>query len=279
MKDPRRPIGSFLFLGPTGVGKTELARALAEFLFDDENAMVRLDMSEYQEKHTVSRMIGAPPGYIGHDEGGQLTEAVRRRPYSVVLFDEIEKAHPDVWSTLLQVLDDGRLTDGKGRVVDFKNAVIIMTSNVGSHLIQELQGVDDKELKKRIEAELRTHFRPEFLNRIDDIVMFRRLELSDIEKIVEIQLRKVADLVAPRGIKLSWEKPVATWLAREAYDPVYGARPLKRNIQKLVQDPLAWKLLAGEVREGSPVAISLAPGGAALEFRTEPAEAPAKKIK
>ena len=199
MKDPRRPIGSFLFLGPTGVGKTELARALAEFLFDDENAMVRLDMSEYQEKHTVSRMIGAPPGYIGHDEGGQLTEAVRRRPYSVVLFDEIEKAHPDVWSVLLQVLDDGRLTDGKGRVVDFKNVVVIMTSNVGSHLIQELQGVDDKELKSRIEAELRAHFRPEFLNRIDDIVTFRRLELADIEKIVEIQLRKVAELVAPRG--------------------------------------------------------------------------------
>jgi ATP-dependent Clp protease ATP-binding subunit ClpB len=175
------------------------------------------------------------------------------------------------------VLDDGRLTDGKGRVVDFKNVVVIMTSNVGSHLIQELQGVDEKELKARIETELRAHFRPEFLNRIDDIVTFRRLELADIEKIVEIQLRKVAELVAPRGIKLTWETPVATWLAREAYDPVYGARPLKRNIQKLVQDPLAWKLLAGEVREGSPVAIALAPGGAALEFRTEPALAPSRK--
>jgi ATP-dependent Clp protease ATP-binding subunit ClpB len=277
MKDPRRPIGSFLFLGPTGVGKTELARALAEFLFDDEHAMVRLDMSEYQEKHTVSRMIGAPPGYIGHDEGGQLTEAVRRRPYSVVLFDEIEKAHPDVWSVLLQVLDDGRLTDGKGRVVDFKNVVVVMTSNVGSRFIQELQEVDEKALKTRIEAELRAHFRPEFLNRIDDIVIFRRLELSDIEKIVELQLRKVAELVAPRGIRLSWEEPVKTWLAREAFDPVYGARPLKRNIQKLVQDPLALKLLAGDVREGSAVTLALAPGGSAVAFRSEPAEAPARK--
>ena len=236
-------------------------------------------MSEYMEKFSVSRMIGAPPGYIGHDEGGQLTEAVRRRPYSVVLFDEIEKAHPDVWSVLLQVLDDGRLTDGKGRVVDFKNVVVIMTSNVGSHLIQELQDVDEKALKSRIEAELRAHFRPEFLNRIDDIVVFRRLELADIEKIVGLQLGKVADLVAPRGIRLSWEEPVATWLAREAYDPVYGARPLKRNIQKLVQDPLALKLLAGHLREGSPVTLALAPGGGALEFRTEPAEAPAKKAR
>ncbi|MDL2718365.1 MAG: ATP-dependent chaperone ClpB [Acidobacteriota bacterium] len=277
MKDPKRPIGSFLFLGPTGVGKTELARALAAFLFDDENAMVRLDMSEYQEKHTVSRMIGAPPGYIGHDEGGQLTEAVRRRPYAVVLFDEIEKAHPDVWSVLLQVLDDGRLTDGKGRVVDFKNVVVIMTSNVGSPIIQELSGVDEKLLKTRVEAELRNHFRPEFLNRIDDIVVFRRLQLDDIEKIVELQLRYVAELVAARGVKLEWTGPVKAWLAREAYDPVYGARPLKRNIQKLVQDPLAWKLLAGEIHEGSTVSLDLASGGAALEFRTGTAERAAPK--
>ncbi|HTR26230.1 MAG TPA: ATP-dependent chaperone ClpB [Terriglobales bacterium] len=277
LSDPKRPIGSFIFLGPTGVGKTELARALAEFLFDDERSMIRIDMSEYMEKHAVSRLIGAPPGYVGYEEGGQLTEQVRRRPYAVILFDEIEKAHPDVWSVLLQVLDDGRLTDGKGRVVDFKNVVVVMTSNVGSHLIQELQGVDEKSLKSRIETELRSHFRPEFLNRIDDIVVFRRLELADIEKIVELQLRKVAELVAPRGIRLSWEAPVATWLAREAYDPVYGARPLKRNIQKLVQDPLALKLLAGDVREGSPVTLALAPGGGALEFRTEPAHAPARK--
>jgi ATP-dependent Clp protease ATP-binding subunit ClpB len=277
MKDPKRPIGSFLFLGPTGVGKTELARALAEFLFDDEHAMVRLDMSEYQEKHTVSRMIGAPPGYIGHDEGGQLTEAVRRRPYSVVLFDEIEKAHPDVWSVLLQVLDDGRLTDGKGRTVDFKNVVIIMTSNIASPIIQEMQGVDEKALKTRVEAELRNHFRPEFLNRIDDIVVFRRLELADIEQIVGLQLRKVAELVAARGVKLSFTDAVRTWLAREAYDPVYGARPLKRNIQKLVQDPLALKLLAGDIHESSAVSLALAPGGSALEFRTQTAERAAAK--
>jgi ATP-dependent Clp protease ATP-binding subunit ClpB len=279
LKDPKRPIGSFLFLGPTGVGKTELARALAEFLFDDENAMIRLDMSEYQEKHTVSRMIGAPPGYIGHDEGGQLTEAVRRRPYSVVLFDEIEKAHPDVWSVLLQVLDDGRLTDGKGRAVDFKNVVVIMTSNVGSPIIQELSGVDEKLLKTRIEAELREYFRPEFLNRIDDIVIFRRLDLGDIEKIVALQLRAVGELVAVRGVKLAWTDAVKTWLAREAFDPVYGARPLKRNIQKLVQDPLALKLLAGEIHEGSTITLGLAPGGAALEFKTGTADRAAAKAR
>jgi ATP-dependent Clp protease ATP-binding subunit ClpB len=220
-------------------------------------------------------MIGAPPGYIGHDEGGQLTEAVRRHPYSVVLFDEIEKAHPDVWSVLLQVLDDGRLTDGKGRAVDFKNVVVIMTSNVGSHLITGDAAAAPRtpaEVKTLLEAELRDHFRPEFLNRIDDIVVFRRLELPDIEKIVELQLRYVAELVAARGVKLAWTDAARTWLAREAYDPVYGARPLKRKIQKLVQDPLALKLLAGDIHEGSAVTLDLASGGAALEFTTDGAE-------
>jgi ATP-dependent Clp protease ATP-binding subunit ClpB len=275
MKDPKRPIGSFLFLGPTGVGKTETARALAEFLFDDENAMIRLDMSEYQEKHTVSRMIGAPPGYIGHDEGGQLTEAVRRRPYSVVLFDEIEKAHPDVWSTLLQVLDDGRLTDGKGRVVDFKNTVIIMTSNLGTRLIQEMgEDVDDAVLQKQMEAELRQHFRPEFLNRIDDIVIFRRLRLEDVERIVDLQLARIAAIIAARGIRLDWTESARILLAREAYDPVFGARPLKRNIQKLVQDPLATKLLSGEIGEGSRVTLTAGPDDR-LQFKTEAAPAAA----
>ena len=269
MSDPRKPIGSFLFLGPTGVGKTELARALAEFLFDDENAMVRLDMSEYQEKHTVSRMIGAPPGYIGHDEGGQLTEAVRRRPYSVVLFDEIEKAHPDVWSTLLQVLDDGRLTDGKGHVVDFKNVVVVMTSNVGSQLIQELQGLDEAEMKKGLEEELRRRFRPEFLNRIDDVVVFRRLSLDEIGQIVDLQLRRVAGLLSPRGIRLEWTEAARRLLAEKAFDPVYGARPLKRNIQKLVQDPLALRLLSGTVPGGATVTLDAGASGGGVAFSVE----------
>jgi len=271
MNDPKRPIGSFLFLGPTGVGKTELARALAEFLFDDEAAMVRLDMSEYQEKHTVSRMIGAPPGYIGHDEGGQLTEAVRRRPYSVVLFDEIEKAHPDVWSTLLQVLDDGRLTDGKGRVVDFRNVVVVMTSNVGSQLIQELQGVDEEEMRKGIEGELRHRFRPEFLNRIDDVIVFRRLTLEEIGQIVDLQLARVAALVEARGVRLAWTDAARRLLAERAFDPLYGARPLKRNIQKLVQDPLALRLLSGEVRAGTTVTLDADASASGVGFRITPA--------
>ncbi len=275
MNDPKKPIGSFLFLGPTGVGKTELARALAEFLFDDEAAMVRLDMSEYQEKHTVSRMIGAPPGYIGHDEGGQLTEAVRRRPYSVVLFDEIEKAHPDVWSTLLQVLDDGRLTDGKGRVVDFRNVVVVMTSNVGSQLIQELQGVDEEEMRKGIEGELRHRFRPEFLNRIDDVIVFRRLTLEEIGKIVDLQLARVAALVSPRGVKLDWTDAARRLLAERAFDPLYGARPLKRNIQKLVQDPLALRILAGGVPAGSTVTLDAGASGEGVVFSIGNPAAPA----
>ncbi|HPA51240.1 MAG TPA: ATP-dependent chaperone ClpB [Thermoanaerobaculia bacterium] len=275
MNDPKKPIGSFLFLGPTGVGKTELARALAEFLFDDEGAMVRLDMSEYQEKHTVSRMIGAPPGYIGHDEGGQLTEAVRRRPYSVVLFDEIEKAHPDVWSTLLQVLDDGRLTDGKGRVVDFRNVVVVMTSNVGSQLIQELQGVDEEEMRKGIEGELRHRFRPEFLNRIDDVIVFRRLTLEEIGKIVDLQLARVAALVAPRGVRLEWTDAARRLLAERAFDPLYGARPLKRNIQKLVQDPLALRILAGGVPSGSTVTLDAGAPGEGVAFSIGSPAAPA----
>ncbi|MEO6325340.1 MAG: ATP-dependent chaperone ClpB [Thermoanaerobaculia bacterium] len=278
MKDPKKPIGSFLFLGPTGVGKTETARALAEFLFDDESAMVRLDMSEYQEKHTVSRMIGAPPGYIGHDEGGQLTEAVRRRPYSVILFDEIEKAHPDVWSALLQVLDDGRLTDGKGRVVDFKNTVIIMTSNIGSTLIHELEGRDEDELKTRMEGELRQRFRPEFLNRIDDIVIFRRLDLADIGAIVDLQLAIVAALVRHRGVALTWSDSARDVLAKQAYDPLYGARPLKRNIQRLVQDPLALRLLAGEIGDGSMVTLSAASDGERLEFHQTKAAKVAENV-
>jgi ATP-dependent Clp protease ATP-binding subunit ClpB len=278
MKDPKRPIGSFLFLGPTGVGKTELARALAEFLFDDENAMVRLDMSEYQEKHSISRMIGAPPGYVGFEEGGQLTEAVRRRPYSVVLFDEVEKAHPDVWATLLQVLDDGRLTDGKGRTVDFKNTVVIMTSNVGSEFFSGVEGTAPRtpgEEKRVLEEALRARFRPEFLNRIDDIVVFRRLSVEDVERIVDLQLNRVAEIVATRGIRLTWSETARTWLAREAYDPVYGARPLKRSLQKRVQDPLARNLLAGEIGEGASVTLDLSAGQ--LVFRAAEASVDTKR--
>jgi len=253
LADPKRPIGSFLFLGPTGVGKTELARALAEFLFDDENAMIRLDMGEYQEKHTVSRLIGAPPGYVGYEEGGQLTEAVRRKPYSVVLFDEIEKAHPDVFNTLLQVLDDGRLTDGQGRTVDFKNTVIIMTSNVGS---QYWDAPGDQEVnKERVLAALRAHFRPEFLNRIDDIVIFHRLTEEHIAQIVEIQLNIVRKRLAERKLSLELTDAARSFLARVGYDPVYGARPLKRAIQKYLLDPLALEMLSGKYREGDTVLV------------------------
>jgi ATP-dependent Clp protease ATP-binding subunit ClpB len=266
LSDPNRPVGSFIFLGPTGVGKTELSRALAEFLFDDENAMVRLDMSEYMEKHSVSRMIGAPPGYVGYEEGGQLTEAVRRRPYSVILFDEIEKAHPEVFNILLQVLDDGRLTDGKGRSVDFRNAVIIMTSNIGSEWIQEYADRDEDEMKAKVTEALTRHFRPEFLNRIDDVVVFHRLRAEEIEKIVEIQLARLARTLEGRGLKLAWTPAAARWLAGKGYDPVYGARPLKRAIQKSVQDALARMVLEGKLTGKATIEMDAAPDGESLRF-------------
>jgi ATP-dependent Clp protease ATP-binding subunit ClpB len=266
LSDPNRPVGSFIFLGPTGVGKTELSRALAEFLFDDENAMVRLDMSEYMEKHSVSRMIGAPPGYVGYEEGGQLTEAVRRRPYSVILFDEIEKAHPEVFNILLQVLDDGRLTDGKGRKVDFRNTVIIMTSNIGSEWIHEYGDRDEAEMKAKVMEALTRHFRPEFLNRIDDVVVFHRLHEEEIERIVGIQLARLARTLEGRGLRLAWTPAAAGWLAAKGYDPVYGARPLKRAIQKSVQDALARLVLAGRLTGKATVEMDVAPDGESLRF-------------
>jgi ATP-dependent Clp protease ATP-binding subunit ClpB len=257
LQDQNRPIGSFIFLGPTGVGKTELCRALAEFLFDDEQAMVRLDMSEYMEKHSVSRLIGAPPGYVGYDEGGQLTEAVRRRPYSVILFDEIEKAHPDVFNALLQVLEDGRMTDGQGRTVDFKNTVIIMTSNLGSQFILELSGKDHKEVERRVNAALREAFKPEFLNRVDETIIFNNLGRGEIKSIVEIQLKRLRQNLASRRMTLDISEEAKTLLADKGYDPVYGARPLKRTIQRLIQDPLAVKILAGEFTEGDCVQVDV----------------------
>lgn len=257
LQDPNRPIGSFIFLGPTGVGKTELARALAEFLFDDEQAMVRLDMSEFMEKHSVSRLIGAPPGYVGYEEGGYLTEAVRRRPYSVVLFDEVEKAHPEVFNILLQILDDGRLTDGKGRTVDFKNTVLIMTSNIGSQWIQDLGARDYEEMRQRVLEALRAHFRPEFLNRIDDIVIFHALTKENIKNIVEIQLRSLRKRLREKKIAIHLSEKAKEVLAQEGFDPVYGARPLKRAIQRLIQDPLALKVLHGEFKEGDIIEVDV----------------------
>jgi ATP-dependent Clp protease ATP-binding subunit ClpB len=253
--DPNRPTGSFIFLGPTGVGKTETARALADFLFDDERAMVRLDMSEYMEKHSVARMIGAPPGYVGYEEGGQLTEAVRRRPYSVILFDEIEKAHPDVFNLLLQILDDGRLTDSQGRVVDFRNSVIIMTSNIGSQYIVEAGGAAWDRVEERVRDELRNHFRPEFLNRVDDIIVFRPLSRSDLVRIVDLQLVRLEELVAQRGRKLEVTPEARELLAEQGYDPVYGARPLKRVIQRELQNRMALELLEGSFNEGDTIRV------------------------
>ncbi len=274
LSDPNRPIGSFIFMGPTGVGKTETARSLAEFLFDDEHAMVRIDMSEYMEKHAVARLIGAPPGYVGYEEGGQLTEAVRRRPYSVILFDEIEKAHPEVFNVLLQALDDGRMTDGQGRTVDFRNSVMIMTSNIGSQFISELADKDESEMEKRVMDALRGHFRPEFLNRVDDIIIFHKLGETQIEKIVGIQLANLKKLLADKKLTLNLTDEAQHFLAERGYDPAYGARPLKRAIQKYIQDPLALEVLEGKFVEGDTIDVTVgkdelvfAKGGAKTEQR------------
>src|SRR5947209_4779024 len=268
LQDPNRPIGSFMFLGPTGVGKTELTKALAEYLFDDEAALVRIDMSEYMEKHSVARLIGAPPGYVGYEEGGSLTEAVRRRPYQVVLFDEIEKAHPDVFNVLLQVLDDGRLTDGHGRTVDFRNVLIVMTSNLGSEFLVNLsEGEDAKAVEREVMAVVRRHFRPEFLNRVDEIILFHRLRREDMGAIVDIQFGRLGRLLEDRKITLSLDPKGRQWLADKGYDPAYGARPLKRVIQKEVQDPLAEMILAGEIADGQSVAISAGRGGITIDGR------------
>jgi ATP-dependent Clp protease ATP-binding subunit ClpB len=265
LQDPNKPIGSFLFLGPTGVGKTELTKALAEFMFADEHAITRLDMSEYMEKHSVSRMIGAPPGYVGYDEGGALTESVRRRPYQVLLFDEVEKAHPDVFNILLQVLDDGRLTDGQGRTVDFRNTLIIMTSNLGSEYLAGLADGDDvEEARPAVMDVVRRHFRPEFLNRIDEIILFKRLGRSEMDDIVRIQLQRVEKLLADRRMAISLEPGALHWLAERGYDPVYGARPLKRVIQKELVDPIAKKLLAGELEDGGVIEVASTGDGLAI---------------
>ena len=271
LQDPNRPIGSFIFLGPTGVGKTELARALAEFLFDDEGRMVRIDMSEYMEKHTVARLIGAPPGYVGYEEGGQLSEAVRRKPYSVVLFDEIEKAHPDVFNVLLQVLDDGRLTDGQGRTVDFKNTLVIMTSNLGSAFIQEyfqngkMTAAAQRSMENQVLEELKQHFRPEFLNRVDDVIIFHSLSEEQLTAIVEIQLKRLEQRLETQQLVLQVDASARNLLAQEGYDPQYGARPLKRAIQEKLLDPLATKLLAGDFKPGDNIKVTAKEGELAFK--------------
>ena len=270
LQDPNRPIGSFIFLGPTGVGKTELARALAEFLFDDEDAMVRIDMSEYMERHAVARLIGAPPGYVGYEEGGQLTEAVRRRPYAVILLDEIEKAHSEVFNVLLQVLDDGRLTDGQGRTVNFTNTVLIMTSNVGSQYITTEE--DESRLSDMGMNALRERFRPEFLNRVDEVVIFHRLKPDDLRAIVDVQLQRLERVLAGRGLSIDLADAARDYLAEHGYDPVYGARPLKRVIQSDLMNPLAMQLLEGSLKEGDHVVVDVTEDGGSLVFR--PAEAP-----
>jgi ATP-dependent Clp protease ATP-binding subunit ClpC len=266
LKDPKRPSGSFLFLGSSGVGKTELAKALAWYLFDDEDALLRVDMSEYRESHTASRLFGAPPGYVGYDEGGQLTESVRRRPYQVVLFDEIEKAHPDVWNALLQILEDGRLTDGQGHIVDFRNTVIIMTSNVGTqfgakggtigfHRDGDAGTLDDRKLRTDIEDTLKRTFRPEFLNRIDEIIIFHTLTREQVQKIVDLQMKEIADRLAEHGITITLTEAAREWLANEGYDPQFGARPLRRTLQKRVESPMSVKLLQGEFKAGDTVVV------------------------
>jgi ATP-dependent Clp protease ATP-binding subunit ClpB len=265
LQDPNRPIGSFMFLGPTGVGKTELAKALAAFLFDDESALFRIDMSEYMEKHSVARLIGAPPGYVGYEEGGSLTEAVRRRPYQVILFDEIEKAHPDVFNVLLQVLDDGRLTDGQGRTVDFRNTIIILTSNIGAeYLVNQKEGEDTDLVRDLVMGEVRQKFRPEFLNRLDDIILFHRLQRAEMTKIVDIQMQRLRKLLVDRKIKIELDDAARTWIANRGYDPAYGARPLKRVIQRHVQDPLAEQIIAGRIKDGDTVRIGVRDGNLVL---------------
>jgi ATP-dependent Clp protease ATP-binding subunit ClpB len=258
LSDPKRPIGSFLFLGPTGVGKTELTKALANFLFDTDDAMIRLDMSEFMEKHSVARLIGAPPGYVGYEEGGYLTEAVRRRPYSVILLDEVEKAHPDVFNVLLQVLDDGRLTDGQGRTVDFRNTVIVMTSNLGSQLIQEMSGEENyAAMKEALLEVVGTHFRPEFINRVDDVVVFHPLSRADIRKIVDIQLEYLRDRLADRDMRIHLSDDARDKLSDAGFDPVYGARPLKRAIQQQIENPLAQEILAGKFGPGDLIEVGV----------------------
>jgi ATP-dependent Clp protease ATP-binding subunit ClpB len=269
LKDPNRPMGSFLFLGPTGVGKTELTKALAEFLFDDETAIARIDMSEFMEKHSVARLIGAPPGYVGYEEGGVLTERVRRRPYQVVLFDEIEKAHPDVFNVLLQVLDDGRLTDGQGHTVDFKNTLIIMTSNLGAeYLANQPEGEDSDAVRPQVMEAVRAKFRPEFLNRLDEIILFHRLSRGNMDQIVDIQVARLQKLLADRKITLDLDDKARHWLGDNGYDPVYGARPLKRVIQKKLQDPLAELILSGEIGDGETLAISTDENGLTINGKS-----------
>jgi ATP-dependent Clp protease ATP-binding subunit ClpC len=279
LKDPRRPIGSFIFLGPSGVGKTELAKTLAWFLFDDDEALLRVDMSEYQERHTASRLTGAPPGYIGYEEGGQLTEAVRRRPYQVILFDEIEKAHPEVWNALLQILEDGRLTDGQGHTVDFRNTVIIMTSNIGTKfamyggtlgfLKAEQVSEDDREAKREIEKGLKKTFRPEFLNRIDEVIIFHVLTEEDVRQIVDLQMREISQRLADKGITIELTEAARDWLAKEGYDPQFGARPLRRTLQRRVESPLSIRLLHGEFKEGDMVMVDIGEEGIVFRRKEE----------